>query len=302
MSWDFAAELGAAPEPAPKIFNPDDPQPGIYYDVPNEVYHSATKAISNSILGMISDSVSAFPWVQDTPVWEHDDNDSLDIGEAVHAYTLERQRFDREYVVMPPINMRTNRGKEEHNKFLYDHRGQYILSAMEFEKVKFYSKSLLADPRMKMWLNMPGHSEVVVVVRDPETDLLLRIRVDRLVETPNLIVALDVKSTETIAKFKKSFVDYRYHVQEALYRFVLQQHFNKPVLFLFGAVAKHLELRRSPVRVSKSNQGTVDVGYAQFRADLKKMKQAIESNDWIEYEEDGLTDKQMEYYHAKLSA
>lgn len=283
-------------------FNPVDPKPGFYLDVPNDVYHSATKAISNSILGMCSDSVSRYKWVQDSPV-DESKLETFDFGSAVHCLALEPERFHDEYAVMPAFNLRTNKGKKDKEDWLEYNSGKYILTADEYLKADLMCRSLMADPRFRVYREIKtGVAESVIVWRDEETGLLMRIRPDWLVELPDAVVCVDVKTTESLPKFRREFFNLRYDVQDAMYRDGIQKHFGKPVLFLFAAVSKTIELGRYPVTVDHIDPADRDIAYSIYRNDLKKVASAIERNDWIEYGTVRRTNKQREYHYEQQSA
>ena len=127
-------------------FDPDNLECGFYLDVPNDVYHSATKAISNSILGMCKDSVSAYQWVQKAPV-DKSKLETFDFGSAVHSLTLEPNNFEKEFAVMPKFNLRTNKGKEEASAWRTQNADKYHLTTDEYFKACLMRDSLMADPR-----------------------------------------------------------------------------------------------------------------------------------------------------------
>lgn len=298
MSWDFEKDLLAVRD-EPLQFDPENPKEGIYFDVPNEVYHSCKKAISNSMLSAIHESVSNYKRNLTAPVNE-DKLKTFEIGTAVHAIVLEPERFEKEYAVAPNFNLRTTKGKENLQLWQEANAGKYQISNRDYEQICYMRDSILADPRMSLWLSMDGKAEAVIIVRDPETGLLLKIRTDWLVETDDVIVCLDLKTTETIAKFRKDFFNLRYDVQDAFYTNVMTLHFNKPVLFLFGVVSKSVEVGRYPVAVE--NMADIDRVIASeiYRKDLNKIAEAIKNNDWIEYTEIKRSDKQREYYYEQL--
>lgn len=298
MSWDFTSELEAARVESPK-FDPENPIPGIYYDVPNEVYHSCRKAISNSMLSEIHDSVSNYARNLTSPVNEEKLR-AFEIGTAVHALLLEPERFKEDYAIPPNYNLRTNKGKDDLDAWKARNAGKYMLTYPEYEHVQYMRDSMLADPRISLWLQADGKPEVVIVARDPETGLLLKIRTDWLVETDDVVVCLDIKTTETITKFRKDFFTLRYDVQDAFYTNVLTLHFNKPVLFLFGVVSKSVSVGRYPVAVENMAQEDRIIASEIYRRDLNKLAQAIKNNDWIEYTTIERSMKQREHYYEQL--
>lgn len=298
---DLMSEFTEKPEV--QGFDPDNPQPGFYLDVDNDIYHSATKAISNSILGMCHESVSRYPWVQTCPV-DTSKLETFDFGSAVHCLVLEPERFKEEYAIMPQFNLRTNAGKEKRDSWLAYHSNKYHLTAEEYAKAELMKASLMSDPRFSAYINdARGVAESVIVWRDEETGLLLRIRPDWLVELDDMVICLDLKTTESLTKFRRDFYSLRYDIQDCMYRDGIEKHFGKPVLFLFGAVSKTIELGRYPVLVDHVEQVDRDLSYSIYRSDLNKVAQAIKSDNWIEYGTIRRTNKQREYlYEQQQSA
>lgn len=291
---DFTADL------KPAGFDPANPQVGIYYDVPNDVYHSATSAISNSMLSMIHETVSAYQWVQQAPV----DTDKLkvfELGTALHAYVTERKRFNDEYKIMPTYNLRTNKGKQDKLAFEQANKDSFIITNDDLKLIQTLDASLRADPRIGMWLGFKGKPEVVVVVEDEATGLKLRIRTDWLIETDEVIICLDLKTTENITKFRRDFFELRYDVQEAFYRNALEKHFGLPVLFLFGVVSKSVNCGRYEVACERTDEADLIIANQIYRNDLNKLAQAIANDDWIEYTTVSRTQKQREYFYEQLS-
>jgi len=292
---DFTNEF-AGVSPA---FDPADPCDGIYYDVPNEVYHSAVSAISNSMLAMINRSVSAYQWMQGAPV-NKDKLKAFELGTALHAAVLEPKRFRDEYVLMPPFNMRTNKGKQDSLDFAKANSDRFIISDSDARHIQLMRDSIMADPRLSLWLSMDGKPEAVVVVTDKVTGLKLRIRCDWLVDAGDVVVCLDLKSTDSMDKFRRDFFDLRYDVQDAFYTNVLEQHFGKPVLFLFGVVSKSVDCGRYPVACERLDDADRAIANEIYRADLNKLSNAIESNDWVEYTSMRRTERQREYMYEQL--
>ena len=88
-------------------FDPHNPQPGVYRDVPAAVYHAA-KAVNASLLKAL--------WL-DCPLkakalmdGDRDSTAAMEFGESCHAAVLEPKRFAAEYVVADSCDATTSKG------------------------------------------------------------------------------------------------------------------------------------------------------------------------------------------------
>ncbi|ENI5821930.1 PD-(D/E)XK nuclease-like domain-containing protein, partial [Salmonella enterica] len=105
-------EAGETADPVENgnITVPDDIQPGIYYDIPNEAYH-AGPGVSKSQLDDIADTPAIYLWRKNAPV-DTEKTKSLDTGTAFHCRVLEPEEFSKRFIIAPEFNRRTSAGKE----------------------------------------------------------------------------------------------------------------------------------------------------------------------------------------------
>ncbi|EBK5839738.1 exonuclease VIII, partial [Salmonella enterica] len=110
-------EAGEAADPVENgnFTVPDDIQPGIYYDIPNEAYH-AGPGVSKSQLDDIADTPAIYLWRKNAPV-DTEKTKSLDTGTAFHCRVLEPEEFSKRFIIAPEFNRRTSAGKEEEKTF-----------------------------------------------------------------------------------------------------------------------------------------------------------------------------------------
>ncbi|ENU3886814.1 RecE family exodeoxyribonuclease, partial [Salmonella enterica subsp. enterica serovar Cerro] len=104
-------EAGEAADPVENgnFTVPDDIQPGIYYDIPNEAYH-AGPGVSKSQLDDIADTPAIYLWRKNAPV-DTEKTKSLDTGTAFHCRVLEPEEFSKRFIIAPEFNRRTSAGK-----------------------------------------------------------------------------------------------------------------------------------------------------------------------------------------------
>ncbi|EKG6233626.1 PD-(D/E)XK nuclease-like domain-containing protein, partial [Salmonella enterica] len=125
---------------------PDDIQPGIYYDIPNEAYH-AGPGVSKSQLDDIADTPAIYLWRKNAPV-DTEKTKSLDTGTAFHCRVLEPDEFSKRFIIAPEFNRRTSAGKEEEETFLEEcaRTGRTVLTAEEGRKIELMYQSVMALP------------------------------------------------------------------------------------------------------------------------------------------------------------
>ncbi|EBE9874412.1 exonuclease VIII [Salmonella enterica] len=139
-------EAGEAADPVENgnFTVPDDIQPGIYYDIPNEAYH-AGQGVSKSQLDDIVDTPAIYLWRKNAPV-DTEKTKSLDTGTAFHCRVLEPEEFSKRFIIAPKFNRRTSAGKEEEKTFLEEcaRTGITVLTAEEGRKIEFMYQSVMA--------------------------------------------------------------------------------------------------------------------------------------------------------------
>ncbi|EAT1595638.1 exonuclease VIII, partial [Salmonella enterica] len=146
-------EAGEAADPVENgnFTVPDDIQPGIYYDIPNEAYH-AGPGVSKSQLDDIADTPAIYLWRKNAPV-DTEKTKSLDTGTAFHCRVLEPEEFSKRFIIAPEFNRRTSAGKEEEKTFLEEcaRTGRTVLTAEEGRKIELMYQSVMALP-LGQWL------------------------------------------------------------------------------------------------------------------------------------------------------
>ncbi|ENZ9227870.1 RecE family exodeoxyribonuclease, partial [Salmonella enterica subsp. enterica serovar Cerro] len=154
-------EAGEAADPVENgnFTVPDDIQPGIYYDIPNEAYH-AGPGVSKSQLDDIADTPAIYLWRKNAPV-DTEKTKSLDTGTAFHCRVLEPEEFSKRFIIAPEFNRRTSAGKEEEKTFLEEcaRTGRTVLTAEEGRKIELMYQSVMALPLGQWLVESAGYAE-----------------------------------------------------------------------------------------------------------------------------------------------
>ncbi|MFC6363748.1 PD-(D/E)XK nuclease-like domain-containing protein, partial [Tatumella punctata] len=80
--------------------------------------------------------------------------------------------------------------------------------------------------------------------------------------------------------FSRHVEEFRYHVQDAMYREGYLKEFGEYPLFVFIAVSETINCGRYPVRVFELESQDVEAGYDEFRKNLTTYHECIATGNW----------------------
>lgn len=258
-------------------------EPGIYHDISNADYH-AGDGVSKSQLDDIAINPAIFQWKKSAPV-DEEKMRALDMGTALHCLLLEPEEFPNRFIEAPEFNRRTTIGKADEKAFMEECAGSGK-TVMDFEQhraLKLMRASAYAHPAARWLLDAKGHRESSFYWTDNETGELCRIRPDKYLSDQPVIV--DVKKVADMSRFQRHVEEFRYHVQDAMYREGYYQTFNEYPLFCFIAVSESIDCGRYPVRVFQLDKDDVAAGHDLFRRDLQTYHECRETDNWGGIEE-----------------
>jgi hypothetical protein len=192
-------------------------EPGVYADVPMEIYHGQltdTPSISSSGLRTIESQTPAHYYAGSylNPNAEQEESKALNIGRAAHSLLLGDEPFHKHFVVSPFPDFRKKEAREWRDEKM--EQGFTILTAAQYQQILAMKKVLEQEPLVKAGL-LKGAVEYTFVWKDEKTGIWLKSRIDLI---PHQAYLIDYKSTVSAAPFKiqKSNIDYRYFSQLAL--------------------------------------------------------------------------------------
>ncbi|EJX0400997.1 exodeoxyribonuclease VIII [Salmonella enterica] len=273
-------EAGEAADPVENgnFTVPDDIQPSIYYDIPNEAYH-AGPGVSKSQLDDIADTPAIYLWRKNAPV-DTEKTKSLDTGTAFHCRILEPEEFNKRFIIAPEFNRRTSAGKEEEKTFLEEcaRTGRTVLTAEEGRKIELMYQSVMALPLGQWLVESAGYAESSVYWEDPETGILCRCRPDKII--PEFHWIMDVKTTADIQRFRTAYYDYRYHVQDAFYSDGYRAQFGEIPTFVFLVASTTAECGRYPVEIFMMGEDAKLAGQREYRRNLQTLAECLSNDEW----------------------
>lgn len=253
-------------------------EPGIYFDISNEDYH-AGEGVSKSQLDLLAKTPALLQWVKVAPE-DEEKKSALDMGTALHCLLLEPDEFRKRFIIAPAFNRRTNQGKADEEAFLKEvaDSGATVMTAEEGRKLQLMRESVMAHPTARWLLETKGHCEVSMYWNDNETGELCRIRPDKWL--PNHRIIIDVKKVADMDRFARHVDEFRYHVQDAMYREGALCTTGEQHSFVFLAVSESIDCGRYPVRVFELDPHDAAAGSALFRRDLNTYHRCRQSDEW----------------------
>lgn len=255
--------------------------PGLYTDLSNEEYHSGP-GISKSGLDYIANNPSFLPWSKRAPV-DTEKLNAMDMGTALHCALLEPDEFEQRFIIMPEFNLRTNDGKASRDSFLNEvaSEGKTILAAADHRLLKLMKESVMAHPVARMIFEADGQNESSIYWNDEATGELCRCRPDRKIIINDMPTLVDVKKCADMSRFARHVEEFRYHVQDAMYRDGFESLTGTRPDFWFLVVDCNASAGRYPVDVVDLDAEWQQAGYDLYRRDLETYHQCRRDDDWL---------------------
>lgn len=210
------------------------------------------------------------------------DTVALTFGRAFHCAILEPERFESEYATRPEFgDCRRKENKARRDEWNDAHAGHNVVDAEDMAAIEGMRDAVLRHPLAGKMIR-DGQSELTAVWDDPDTGLRCQCRADYYVR--KLAMILDVKSTEDASEdaFLRSVVKYRYHVQDALYRFGFSAVGETVQHFCLVAVEKTPPFA---VGIYTLDADGIGRGYSAARRDIDGLAECVRTNNWPSYPE-----------------
>ncbi len=246
-----------------------------------EEYHSGP-GVSKSDLDLIARSPAHYVT---SKALGREETAAMVIGSAFHTMTLEPEKFDVEFAVLPEgLDRRTKAGKETFARFEMESVGKRIIGADDLAAVQAMAASVRSHP-LAGPLVRGGTTEQSIFWEPAVVEgVLSKCRPDFVKQlSDGRYVVVDLKSTEDARPFafERSAWNFRYHVQSAYYWDGCTEAFCRaPDAFIFVAVEK-----KPPYAVSvyEASIDMMHAGRAEYHADLMTFRRCELSGDWPAY-------------------
>lgn len=205
----------------------------------DEAYH-ASGAIGSSQLSEFFNNEALWAGRRDGTFPKREETSALTFGRAFHAYVLEGATvFGERFAVGGPINEKTGRCYGTDTKAYTEWakaQGKPCLSYEERDKIVLMAQAVKQNAEAVKYLR--GLHEVTY--RTKLSGLDVQCRCDTINEAEGWIS--DLKTTESLDKFRRSCISYGYARQASFYRTVAQKVLDKSasaLRFVFIAVEKN---------------------------------------------------------------
>jgi hypothetical protein len=260
------------------------PKPGIYEDVPYDVYDS-WPYVRSSDLRHAMRSAAHYRWALDHPSKSDADSPSLRFGRLVHAVASGDLSgmliFEGpEWEAMRAKYVRPTTTREwEHRvgKLRKKHGNVEVYTADEYEQANSVASAIKTDPVAAMYFDGDTRREVSIVWDDPVTKVRCKARLDAV----NLLAIIDLKTTQDASTFERQILAYHYHRQLAWYQWgwslVSGGELLSPVL---------IAVETEPpfgVRSASLSERLIEAGREELEVCLARIARALNSDVWPGY-------------------
>ena len=195
--------------------------------MPNSAYHSHPEGISSTGLKSVLRSPAHFKFQA-----AKEPSRAMTIGTAIHTALLEPERFASDYVLLREVK---DRRASEYKQAVKTHGTEVVLTSGEADNVIGMQEAVLSNELMRSRLTGEGWRELSLFVRDPDTDVLVRVRYDLLLTDGTIV---DVKKTQDARPdpFSRAIDNYGYDLSAALYVDAFKWATGEEAQFEFAAV------------------------------------------------------------------
>ena len=243
-------------------------------------YYQDREHLTNSMLGWLKESPAYFKSQIDK---QSAATDAMIFGTAFHSYVLEPDKFKSQYYVLPKIDRRTKKGKEEYAEHLKNAGDCVIINTDQYNKILGMGESIANNKTLNDLLSLSNSKmESVNVweekVRDDndETHIIkCKSLIDMIKQDDDLVV--DLKTTSSVKSFTSSIRKFGYDRQAAYYLRGLQANniVSPEARFLFVAVEKD-----DPYEIAmfELDQSIMDVANSEIDDLLRLYQKCIVNN------------------------
>lgn len=259
-------------------------KPGIYKNLPNELYHKSI-GLSNSQMDYL------LPPYCPKMYWYHElsgkvarkETSAFDIGSAVHTLVFEPDEFKKRFYCVQEVPKKTTTlGKAAYEAMLQKAAGRIILDKAEQDQAYWMAGNVTSHA---MWKSVKGSEsgcvEDSLAWIDAESGILLRSRPDFY--TDEIIIDLKTTKDSSPYAFQKAVTDYSYHRQGALaidgLSILKERAYAYVILFVVDKNPPHF-VRCYVLKDNAINQGRYEYKYAAYQ-----YKECLHSGSWSSFPE-----------------
>lgn len=262
---------------------------GIFYDIPEAEYHERILGVANNGgLKILRNRSPAHykAWIEEekTDDQKAKEKKHFKLGRIVHAAILERDRFERQYLLQPdfgPMQSSTNRKKRD--DWLADQDPEAIIVDQKELDTTIAMREAIMRHKLARLIIENGKPEVTIYWTCPRTGLRCKIRIDWYV--PEMGFAMDLKSTldASPAEFARSVAKFEYHAQHCFYAGGLSAVGCPIENYLFLAAEKEAP---HAVGVYHIDAAAEERGFQLIDRSMDRLAECVAANHYPAYGED----------------
>jgi hypothetical protein len=272
-------------------------EPGIYPGIPASVYHAAN-FVSNSRLKPMTRSAEHCKHAMDHGVTE---TDALKFGSGAHAWLLEPETLERDFIVAQQCSARVkSTGRECENTGRFYDDGEWfcgthgkhlsgndapdkiVIPHTQWSEMAAIRDKVFAHRSARMILNSDGENELSIIANHGITGLTCKMRLDAYRSTYSTIA--DIKTCQDASRdaFERDIFKFGYYRQAGMYLRLAQQAGMNVEHFAFIAVEK-----KPPhaVAVYQLNDDVIEQGWTDIERLLHQYAKCQTSGNWPGYSE-----------------
>jgi hypothetical protein len=243
-------------------------------NISNADYHGSAP-LSKSNLHLLTKSPAHFKYALDH---KSETTAAMSFGTAFHAYVLEPEKFNEEFIVAPKIDRRTAEGKRIAAEIAES--GKIPISEEDMTVIQTMAENVLSNQYAARLLS--GEKEQSYFWTDERTGIQLKCRPDCRTDFANVSVIVDLKTcnnAETNAFFRDC-IKYGYDLQAALYTRGVEKVEGRPHRFVFIAVEKEPPYA---FNILEADRLFIEKGNADLERYLDTVVRCTETNNWYGY-------------------
>ncbi len=208
-------------------------------EIENDNYHSGP-GVSNSALKVARNDVREYHWQYVLGNRSRERKEYFDFGSAVHEIALLGSQAGIKLIPESVLASNGARSGKAWKEFESDNRGFALLKQADYDAVMRCVESIHRHPVAGKLLACEGPAERMFFYDDPNLELRLKCKPDKLVVTSKGVIVVDLKTTESVnpGAFVRSIVSYEYDCQRYFYERVLKACGLDVLDFVFVAVSK----------------------------------------------------------------
>lgn len=247
------------------------------YDISNEEYHGS-EGLSRSQIILMDKSPYHFWFGAISGLsTKKEATDALNIGAAFHTILLEPDLFKEEYAVMPKIDRRTTKGKEDYALFTENNGHKIVLTQEQYDTVYTMAYHVKQHDIVHTLIG-DAQFERSIFWTDKETGLQFKARPD--IWSNKMVVDLKTSKDAAPGMFINSAYRYGYYLQCGMF-FEACESIGRPIEMFVNLVIEKEEPYVPATFIM--DEKAIDFGREQFRIYKNRIKECMDTENWPGY-------------------